>query len=238
MEKTVRSIARDKSLHYTPNGVDTEKFKNFRLKREKLIVAVGNLRWQKGYEYLLRALEFVRDSQYRLIIAGEGPERDKLEKIIREMGLNDRVSLPGKMTHEAIVRLLNRASIYVMSSITEGFPKALVEAMACATPVITTDVGSCAEIVGNAGLVVKAGDPAALADAINRLIKNSELRTRLGQLGALRAMDFSWKVSTDVVLRAYRAMMNIGIQDNRTQPQRPGQSTEPHNTEEEKIALH
>jgi len=238
MEKTVRSIARNKDLYYTPNGVDVETFKDLRLKREKLIVAVGNLRWQKGYEYLLRAFEHVKDRDYKLIIAGEGPERDKLEKIIREMGLNDRVSLPGRMTHEEIVSLLNRASIYVMSSVTEGFPKALVEAMACGTPVITTDVGSCAEIVGDTGIVVRPQDTAALAEALNRLAENHELRKRLGQLGARRAREFSWKVSTDVVLRAYRAMINIEIQDDKNHAHRTSRSTEPHYTAEEKIALH
>jgi len=238
MEQTVRSIARNKNLYYTPNGVDIEKFKDIGMRREKLIVAVGNLRWQKGYEYLLKAFELVKDRDYKLIIAGEGPERDKLEKIIRETSLDDRVSLPGRMTHEEIIQLLNRASIYVMSSITEGFPKALVEAMACSAPVITTDVGSCTEIVGDTGLVVRPRDPAALADAINRLIDNPELRSRLGQLGVGRAREFSWKVSTDVVLKAYRALMNIEIRDNKTQVHRIDRSAESHYTAEEKIALH
>lgn len=217
MEPVLKSFLPEERLHYTPNGVDTEKFKDLGLEREKLVVAVGSLRWQKGYEYLIEAFSMLRDKSYMLTIIGDGPFREKLKALISEKGLTRRVRLAGRLGHEEIVNSLNRASIYVLSSVTEGFPKALVEAMACGAAVVSTDVGSCREIVDEAGIIVEPANSKALHSAIEKLMEDESLRAYLSRKALERASLFGWTSSTSTVHSTYRRL--LGFQKKALDPE-------------------
>ncbi|HEU5280313.1 MAG TPA: glycosyltransferase family 4 protein [Gaiellaceae bacterium] len=139
----------------------------------------GRLTAQKS---LGRALEAVAAAEgVTLAIAGEGPDRGPLERIARELGIEDRVSFLGAQPRERVVELFHAADATILSSSWENFPHTVVEALAVGTPVLAMEAGGVAEVVQHEvnGLLVPAGDTAALADAVRRFFGDAQLRQRL-----------------------------------------------------------
>jgi len=149
----------------------------------KSIVAVGRLHQQKGFDVLIEAFsKCVRKHPgWRLVIFGEGPEREMLESLVSRLGLEGKVSLPGRVRNPE--RVIGAAEIFVLSSRYEGFPNALLEAMTCGLPVIATDCHSGpAEIIrdGEDGLLVPVEDSGTISGVLIRLMDDPDERNRLG----------------------------------------------------------
>jgi glycosyltransferase involved in cell wall biosynthesis len=139
----------------------------------------GRLTAQKSLE---RALEAVADADgVKLVIAGEGPEREPLQTRAGELGIGDRVTFLGAQPRERIVELFHAADATILSSSWENFPHTVVEALAVGTPVLAMQAGGVSEVVhdGVNGLLVAAGDTAALGEAVRRYFADDELRERL-----------------------------------------------------------
>jgi glycosyltransferase involved in cell wall biosynthesis len=148
---------------------------------------MGRLVPQKGFDVVIRAFARAADqlTGWRLIIAGEGPERRALEALAEELGIDDRVALPGMVRDN--YALLGRASIFVAASRFEGFPNALAEAMACGRAVVATDCPTGPReltLDGTAGLLVRVDDHVAVSEALVRLGRDAYLRQRFGAAAA------------------------------------------------------
>jgi GalNAc-alpha-(1->4)-GalNAc-alpha-(1->3)-diNAcBac-PP-undecaprenol alpha-1,4-N-acetyl-D-galactosaminyltransferase len=148
------------------------------------IAAMGRLDYQKGFDLLIEAFVRVAEGNpnWSLVILGEGPERHRLEDQIHEHGLEKRVRLCGWVSDPATV--LRNSDAFVLSSRFEGFPNALLEAMALGLPSISFDCPSGpADIIRQEvdGLLVSPGDVPALSAAIRRLMSDDQLRGRLGK---------------------------------------------------------
>lgn len=159
-----------------------------------VIIGVGRLNRQKDFETLIRAFDLVwRGRDLRLMILGEGNERPALEGIINELGLGDRVSLPGFVDNP--FKYLNRAGVFVLSSAWEGLPGVLIQAMACGAPVVSTDCPSGpGEILENGkwGRMVPVGDVEAMAGAIIATLDefdHPDVRARANDFGLSQAVD-------------------------------------------------
>lgn len=139
----------------------------------------GRLTEQKALDVALRAVAAVPD--VRLTVAGDGPVRRELDRLVAELGLGDRVTFVGPLRVDGVLDLYRRADAAVISSAWENFPHAVVEALAVGTPVIGTSVGGVAEVVTNGenGLLVPPGDPAAFGAAIARFYAEPDLRRRI-----------------------------------------------------------
>jgi len=209
MLKDLKRMMPGKHLVYTPNGVDINKFYDRKRVRKKQLVAVGTLKWQKGYEYLLQSVQgvFSRYPEHKLVIIGDGSLRNQLEELADKLGIANKVELLKKLTNEQVAMVLNESSIFVMSSVSEGFPKALVEAMACGTPVVATDVGSCREIINGVGFIVKPRDPEGFKKALNRLIENEEVRVEFSRRCQEVAKRYDWKNTSKIVESEYRKLI-------------------------------
>ncbi|MBI5374053.1 MAG: glycosyltransferase family 4 protein [Candidatus Schekmanbacteria bacterium] len=151
--------------------------------------SMGRLSRVKGYEYFIKAgiiLSKKYDDIY-FAIAGEGELRENLEQIIKNAGAAERFKFAG--WREDIGNFLNGADIFVLSSLNEGMGKAIVEAMAAGLPVVGTDVGGISEIVveGETGFIVPPGNAEAIADRIERLYLDKNLRSSMGERGRERA---------------------------------------------------
>lgn len=133
-----------------------------------VILGVGRLTWEKDFPTFLRALRRVRDkSRVRGLILGEGPDRAQLEDLVRELGLEEDVQLPGFVENPG--SFMARAGAFVLSSRSEGLPTVLVEALALGTPVVATDCRSGPREIlkdGRLGALVPTRDPEAIADAV------------------------------------------------------------------------
>ena len=164
-----------------------------------LIAAVGRLSPEKDFATLIEALAICRQhSPLRLEIAGEGPERGKLEALVARLGLDDAVTFSGFMSDPTI--LLARAALFVSSSRHEGFGNAIVEALACNVPVVSTDAPyGPREILEDDkwGVLVPVGDPRAMADAILAALRNP-----VAPDGPVRAADFTTERAASAFLVA------------------------------------
>lgn len=151
------------------------------------IVSVGRFAYPKDFSTLLDALELVA-AGYRAMLVGDGPRLADVSAGLQARGLSGRVELLGARGDVADV--LVRADVFVLSSLSEGFPVSILEAMAAGLPVVATDVGGVAEAVadGETGILVPPADPDALAAALAWLVADADLRRRLGAAGRARAL--------------------------------------------------
>jgi glycosyltransferase involved in cell wall biosynthesis len=142
-------------------------------------VFVGRLTEQKALPVALAALVDVLDA--RLVLVGDGPERDSLERLALDLGVADRVEFIGSAPRDVVLSYLAGARAAVLSSAWENLPHAAVEALSVGTPVVSTAVGGVPEVVrdGENGLLVPAGDASALAAALQRMLDDDALRDRL-----------------------------------------------------------
>ena len=155
----------------------------------KRLIAVGNLRRVKDYPTLFRALKTVNETApANLLVLGEGPERRALERLVKELGLDDRVALPGSVANTRAY--MARADLLVLSSTGEGFANVLVEAFACGVPVVSTDCRSGPREIlddGRLGRLTPPRDSDALAHAVLTSLEQPADRDALMR----RADDFS-----------------------------------------------
>ena len=156
-----------------------------------LIIQVARLDGLKDHLTAVRAMsEVVRKIPHaRLVLVGEGPERAKIEPLIEELGLQDHVILLG--ARRDVPRLLFTADAFLLTSISEGIPLTIIEAMAAGLPVVSTDVGGVREILGEPliGRLAPAGDEHQLAEALTELAEAPSLRKELGEKGRLRVFE-------------------------------------------------
>jgi glycosyltransferase involved in cell wall biosynthesis len=135
---------------------------------------------RKDQATLLAAIADLPDLQ--LTLAGEGPEREALEALVAELGIAERVDFAGVVGQDDARRLYEAADLFCLSSRSEGLPAVLIEAMACALPVVATRIDAVPELIndGENGLLVEPGRPEELAAALGRLAADPALRQRLG----------------------------------------------------------
>lgn len=171
--------------------------------QRKLLLAVGRLSEQKGFDYLLMAFSELaaKHQDWDLVILGEGAIRPALESQIQALGLEARVHLPGQAGN--VSNWYQRADLYVMSSRHEGFPNTLIEAMAHGCAVVSYDCDTGPRDIirhGDDGLLVgPVGDVLALASALDQLMLDDEARQRMGQ----KAIEVRERYSVENVLRMW-----------------------------------
>ncbi len=175
------------------------------LEADPVIVAVGRLTPQKGYSFLLRALSIVRTARpVRLVIFGVGELQEQLAAETARLDLAGAVNWAGFSSNP--FPTIRAANAYVMPSLWEGFPVALLEAMALEQAVIATDCpGASSEMLrgGKSGLLVPSRDPAALAEAILAVVSDPALRRDLGARARKRAGEYS----AEEVFHRYHTVM-------------------------------
>jgi glycosyltransferase involved in cell wall biosynthesis len=171
------------------------------LPRRSRIVFVGRLSPQKGVATLLAAFAGLTTPGARLVLVGDGPDRDDLERQARRLGVRDRIHVTGFVPHSRIPAVLASADLLVLPSVYEEFGTVLVEAMQVGLPAVASRVGGIPEVVedGVTGLLVPPGDPRSLAAAIDRVLGDPELAQRLGGSARRRAPDYDAdRVGTEI----------------------------------------
>jgi GalNAc-alpha-(1->4)-GalNAc-alpha-(1->3)-diNAcBac-PP-undecaprenol alpha-1,4-N-acetyl-D-galactosaminyltransferase len=160
---------------------------------QPFILGAGRLVHQKGFDILIRAFGAVAPDapQLQLVIAGEGPEAQRLRELAAGLGLGSRVTFLGNVRN--LSALMRHAVAFVLSSRYEGFPNVLLEALACGLPIVATDCPEGPREIlahGQYGLLVPCNDAAALAGAIARLMADAQLRQRLSALGPIATAPY------------------------------------------------
>ena len=190
-----------------PNGVDSRLFKPMGKKElrkkygisaeEKIIISVARLDPVKGVDYLIKATALVGGGipDLRLIVIGDGEQRKQLEELINRLYLDSKVHLLGFLSHQQISEYLNMSDVFVLPSRHEGLGIALIEAMACGVPVIGSRVDGIPDVIddGKNGILVPPGDVNELAEAIERLLRDKNLRDNFTKAGFEKVQErFLW----------------------------------------------
>lgn len=213
------------------NGADNKKFRPIPKElsmqklgineRNKVIMFIGNLIPIKGVDNLIKAFYNLIEESKRdgisLYLIGDGSEKEKLSKLIKELKLEKKVLLLGGKSHDEIPLWLNIANIFVLTSFSEGFPTVIPEAMMCGIPVIASNVGGIPEIITNnkSGLLIKPGDTRQIKESIKRLLDNDSITQKILATAKIQSSKYTWDNN---------ALKNIMIYNNLMYKQRPSKT--------------
>lgn len=198
----IRRGLRAQDIQVIPNGVDLTRFHPDPAVgeyTEPTLLYLGRLQRYKGVDLLLGAVAHLRDRgvAVRLLVAGKGPDRARLEGLVRSRGLADRVRFLGFVSDDEKVALMRRSWIHLLTSPREGWGITNLEAAACGTPTVASDAPGLRDSVqdGVTGFLVPHGDVPALAEKIRLVLQDPDLRARLGRAALAFARGFTWEAS-------------------------------------------
>lgn len=206
-----------------PNGVYLEDFvpmdksmlreKHGYPQDKKILISVSRLTPKNGMDYFIKACAALvpKHKDFILVIIGDGPQREELEALVKELGMDKIVKLTGYLPHREIPELLNIADIFVRPSLQEGFGISFIEAMACKVAVIGSDVGGIPDIIdsGDNGFLVKPGSVRDLAEKIDILLSDEGLRQRFIDRGYQTVREkFTWSRVFDKMDNLYNGLVN------------------------------
>lgn len=218
-EKIQEVCKRDASV--IPNGVDLEKFQRlshrntFKLATngQKTILFVGRLHPIKGIAYLIEAMNTIvkKNPKARLLLIGNGEERQNLENLVKELDLAKYVNFIGKVPNEKVLEYMIASDVLVLPSLSEGFPLTILEAMACGLPIVATKVGGIPEIVknGEGGFLVEPQNTAEISEKVLMFLENDELRERISQNNIIEAKKYSWEAVVERLEKVYLAVLGV-----------------------------
>jgi glycosyltransferase involved in cell wall biosynthesis len=194
----------DKAFHPLPE----REVASFRQKRglpERIMLFVGTIEPRKNVARLIEAYSRLRDGQVKLVIGGaRGWLYEEVFARVEELDLTGDVLFPGYIPPDELPLWYNAAELFVYPSLYEGFGLPPLEAMACGTPVITSNVSSLPEVVGEAGLTVDPMDIEGLAESMNQVLDDGALRQTMRERGLARAGHFSWARAARETVEVYR----------------------------------
>lgn len=183
------------------------------------LIAVGRLVARKGFDHLLTALSELPPN-VRLEVVGDGPLAEPLRRRAVELGISERVSWPGFLPRPEILRRLRRADCFVLSSLHEGLGIVVQEAMHAGLPVVATDNGGQVDLVSHetTGLLVPVADPAAMADAVRRLMDDPAGRGEMGRRGRERIEELAMPQNARQVVGVLRAAIDAAAVQDGSRP--------------------
>jgi glycosyltransferase involved in cell wall biosynthesis len=178
----------------------------------RFILGLGTLQPRKNFIHLIEAfadLRFAICDLHLVIAGGKGWLYEEIFATVEQLGLEEKVIFPGFVADEHLPAIYNLADLFVFPSLYEGFGLPPLEALACGTPVITSDASSLPEVVGEAGLMVEATDVEALAEAMKQALGDAALREGMIVKGMKQAKKFTWEKTAAKLLSLYEAISNI-----------------------------
>ncbi|MCQ8180324.1 glycosyltransferase family 4 protein [Methylomonas sp. SURF-1] len=199
-----------------PNIINLERFKfrsrNISDDRNLRLVVTRNLEKIYGIDTAIHAVAILKSTlpDVKIVIAGSGPLRDELVALTEALELSHSVEFAGKLEPEDVAKLYYEADIMLNPSTVDNMPNSVLEALACGLPVVTTNVGGIPFIVkdNESALIVKPNNPQMLADAILKLVNNSDLYHKLAVNGFAVAKQYGWVAVKEQWLGLYKELIN------------------------------
>lgn len=172
-------------------------FKNLRLKKGKFFLFIGTLEPRKNISNMIKAYSLLPEKirrQYPFYLVGKkGWYYQGFFDLTKELGLEKQVQFLGYLPNQEVVKMMNKATVFLFPSLYEGFGMPILEAQNCGTPVITSGRSSMKEIAGDSALLVNPENPKDIARQMRKLVGDSRLRQKLNKAGIKNAKKYSWK---------------------------------------------
>jgi glycosyltransferase involved in cell wall biosynthesis len=216
-------------IHLTYNGLPLKEHPeaDVVMKPPIRLSAMGRFVRKKGYDYLLEGMRIIKDSglAFRLTLAGDGPALGRLQRLVRVLGLWDRVSFPGFLPYDRVSELFRSTDIFLMPSVVhpsgdrDGIPTVILEALAHRVPVIASDVSGISEVVEDriTGLLIGQKDPQSIAAAVWELAHDRQKAVEMAEQGRSRVLrQFDPETNHRRVLELYRQCLVRGDAGFRT----------------------
>jgi len=198
-------------IHVIHNGIDTSAFApSDSMPPEKQILWIGRFTPGKGVEYLLEGFEAFSQKfpDYTLVMVGRGPLKDDFARMILEMDLEDEIILKDFIPNGDLSKIYQESALFVLTSLEEGVPRTILEAMACGRPVVCTALPQLVDIISDCGRLIPTEDSGAVADALSELISDPDLARDLGQTARARvASEYSWDDTVAKTLELYASLV-------------------------------
>lgn len=191
-------------IRIIPNGYSPEA--RLGLKKKNMILVVSRMFPRKGVQHFIDSVRDL-DTDWEIVIAGDGPYLNKLKEKARNVKCS--ITFTGFLDKKALRSFYEQARILVFPSIRENFPIVLLEAMDSRCAVITTDAEGCAEVVDDAGIVIRKGAPKDIRRALGELMNDQERCTELAKKAWTRAKSLRWPTVAAKYMEAYSAAMGV-----------------------------
>jgi len=204
-----------REIFIIPNGFELSKFEylskdNYYTKfgfekNTKIILYVGRFHPVKGLKYLIEAMKIIGDKEKRLVLIGYGEEKDYLENLVKIFKLENCVTFIGKTPNDEVFRYMASSDVFVLPSLSEGFPIVVLEAMASGLPIIATKVRGVPEIFkdGQNGFLVEPRNPEQIAKKILLILNDEKLSKRISKNNLREVKKYDWKIVIDYLENVY-----------------------------------
>jgi len=196
------------------NGIDIEIFKpdsDSKVVENRIVTTASADIPLKGLRFLINALPRVLEDfpEAHLVVIGKSPNESKIRQLIDDLHLNERISFKSNLSEEEIVDIYHTSQIAVIPSLYEGFGFGAGEAMACGTPLISTDSGGLKDVIGDSAIKIASGSIEEIENKIIFLFKDSQKREQLSLKGRKRMEDlFDWKISALNYVKVFEETIN------------------------------
>lgn len=207
-------LAADKIFKKLPeNEKDKNVLKKYKINK-KYILSVGTIEPRKDFATLIKAFNLIKqedaDFDYKLVIVGRTGWKSEATYAERENSpCKEDILFTGKVPDEDLVQIYNQAELFVYPSLFEGFGLPPLEAMSCGLPVIASDTSSLKEVIGDAGILVKAGNEHELGNKVLNVIENKEIKEKLKEKSLAQAKKFNWEETAQKTIDLYHKTISL-----------------------------
>ena len=208
-------LVNPKNIEVIFNGIDIDTFKpdtNKKMVENRIVTTASADIPLKGLRFLINALPKVLEDfpKTHLIVIGKSANESKIQKLIEDLDLNDRISFKSNLSQEEIVDIYHTSQIAVIPSLYEGFGFGAGEAMACGIPLISTDSGGLKDVIGDGAIKIKSGSVQDIEKEIINLFNNDEKRKELSLKGRKRMEGlFDWKISATNYVKVFEDTIKV-----------------------------
>ena len=202
MKKEISKIHR-REIFVIPNGINIDNYSEnqsngiYHGNDEKIILYVGTLRSIKGIKYLIKAMKIINQNclNTKLLLVGDGKERKSLETLVDKLDLSKHIIFVGRVSNEDVSKYMISSDVFVLPSLSEGFPVVIAEAMASGLPIVTTKIRGLPEIVkdGVNGFLVEPKNPDEIAEKVIHLLNNTEIAHTISENNKRDVKQYTWE---------------------------------------------
>lgn len=212
MKNEIKAIYKDCNVVILPNGIDISKYNKRKKPNQNHIISnkrilwIGRFRPEKGVNFLIEAMSLIiKEIDASLILVGYGNEEKSLIDLTHKHNLDRTVQFEGKVKNEDIIDYLITSDLFVLPSITEGFPMVILEAMACGLPIVASNINGISEIItdGENGLLARPKNPEDIARKVILLLKNDKLRAEFSKNNLEKIHQYKLETTGDSLLKIF-----------------------------------